>query len=71
MERNKEFEEFKNEFYNGTAPKDMFTSVNENNENIILEITDEYLKTSTPQNNGWIRVNVYHKDHTVEEYYDK
>lgn len=65
------FEEFKNEFYNGTVPKGMFTSVNENNENIILEITDEYLKTSTPQNNGWIRVNVYHKDHTVEEYYDK
>lgn len=32
------FEEFKNEFYNGTAPKGMFTS--------------EYLKTSTLQNNG-------------------
>lgn len=65
------FEEFKNEFYNGTAPKGMFTSVNENNENIILEITDEYLKISTIQNNGWTKVNVYHKDHTVEEYYDK
>ena len=36
------FEEFKNELYNGTAPKGMYTSVSENNENIILEITDEY-----------------------------
>lgn len=67
----KSFEEFKNELYNSTAPKGMFSSVNENNENIILEITDEYLKTSTLQNNDWIRVNVYYKDHTVEEYYDK
>ena len=51
------FEELKNEFYNGAAPKGMFAS--------------EYLKTSTLQNNGWIRVNMYHKDHTVEKYYDK
>ena len=48
---------YENEFYNGTAPKGIFAS--------------EYLKTSTLQNNGWIRVNMCHKDHTVEEYYDK
>ena len=37
------FEEFKNEFYNGTAPKSMFAS--------------EYLKTSTLQNKGGHYVN--------------
>ena len=28
-------------------------------------------KVSTSQPNGWLRVNVYWKDGTVEEYYEK
>lgn len=28
-------------------------------------------KVSTSQANGWLRVNVYWKDGTVEEYYEK
>lgn len=64
------FENFKNDFYSGVAKKGVFTSVNDNNENIILEVTDEYLKISTLQNNGWVRVNLYYKDHTSEEYYE-
>ena len=67
----KDFREFLNEFYDGKLDNGLFTTINENNENVIIEITPEYLKASVNQNNGWIRINVYHKDRTVEEYYDK
>ena len=49
----------------------IYTTKNENNEDIIIEITNDYLKTSTSQSNGWLRINIYHKDRTTEEYYDK
>lgn len=67
----KDFRTFLNEYYDGKAELGIFTTKNENSENIILEITKDYLKTSTSQNNGWIRVNIYYQDRTVEEYYDK
>ena len=47
------------------------TSSNENDEQMIVEITDEYLKASVFQENGWTRVNIYHKDHTNEELYER
>ena len=65
------FDEFLEEFYKGKSALGLFTTTNENNENMIIEITPEYLKTSVLQNNGWIRINIYHKDHTVEELYEK
>lgn len=67
----RDFREFLNNFYENKAELGIFTTKNEKDENIIIEITNDYLKTSTSQSNGWIRVNVYHKDRTVEEYYDK
>lgn len=67
----RDFNEFLNDFYNDKAEIGLFTTKNENGENIIIEITNNYLKTSTSQNNGWLRVNIYHKDKTVEEYYEK
>lgn len=67
----KSFRNFINDFYEGKAENGLFTTINENNENVILEITSEYLKASVHQKNGWVRVNIYHKDKTVEELYEK
>lgn len=67
----KKFEELKQEFYDGVAEKGVFTTTNENGEQVVLEIGDDYLKTSTLQNNNWMRINIYHKDRTVEEFYER
>ena len=65
------FREFLNDFYNDKTDLGLFTTKNEKDEDVIIEITNNYLKTSTSQNNGWMRINIYHKDKTVEEYYEK
>ena len=67
----RDFREFLNDFYNDKADLGLFTTKNEKDEDVIIEITNNYLKTSTIQNNGWMRINIYHKDKTVEEYYEK
>ena len=67
----RDFREFLNDFYNDKADLGLFTTKNEKDEDVIIEITNNYLKTSISQNNGWMRINIYHKDKTVEEYYEK
>ena len=67
----RDFREFLNDFYNDKADLGLFTTKNKKDEDVIIEITNNYLKTSTIQNNGWMRINIYHKDKTVEEYYEK
>ena len=67
----RDFREFLNDFYNDKADLGLFTTKNEKDEDVIIEITNNYLKTSTIQNNGCMRINIYHKDKTVEEYYEK
>ena len=67
----RDFREFLNDFYNDKADLGLFTTKNEKDEDVTIEITNNYLKTSTIQNNGWMRINIYHKDKTVEEYYEK
>lgn len=69
--KRRDFRELLNEFYDGKTELGLYTSTNENNEQIIVEITNEYLKTSVFQGNGWIRINIYHKDHTTEELYER
>lgn len=50
---------------------------NENDEPVCIyhhpatEETEEYFRTETYQNNGWIRDNYYYEDGTVEELYRK
>lgn len=65
------FRELLDEFYDNKLELGLYTSSNENNEQMIVEITDEYLKASVFQENGWTRVNIYHKDHTNEELYER
>lgn len=67
----KEFRDLLNSFYENNVELGIFTSKNENDEDIIIEITNDYLKTSTMQQNGYIRVNIYYKDRTTEEIYEK
>lgn len=66
-----DFRIFLDEYYSGKLEPGIFTSKNEKDENVIIEITKDYLKTSTSQSNGWLRINIYHQDKTVEEYYEK
>ena len=65
------FKDLLDEFYNGKTENGLYTSSNEYNEQMIVTITDEFLKTSVFQGNGWIRTNIYHKDHTIEELYER
>lgn len=67
----KDFRKLLEDFYNDKSEPGMFTTTNENGETVILEITPGFLKTLTYQNNDWIRINIYHKDRTVEETYEK
>lgn len=67
----KTLEELKQDFYKGVAPIGLFTSVNEHGENMIIDISKDFLEISTIQSNGWTRVNIFHKDKTVEEYFER
>lgn len=55
----------------GKCEYGLFTTTDENNNDVIVEITNQYLKTSTAQSNGWSRVNYYYKDGTTEETYER
>lgn len=65
------FSDFLEEFYKGQLECGLFTTVNENKENVIIKIMEDRLEASTIQSNGWTRVNTYYNDagHTVEEEY--
>ena len=51
----------------------MYTSKNEDGEDLIVEISKEYVRVDTIQKNGWIRINYYYLDEeeTVTEMYKK
>lgn len=44
---------------------------NENNEDVRISINTDNIVVETTQLNNWIRVNIYHRDGTVEELYEK
>lgn len=67
----KNFNELLNEFYDEKLNDGLFTTTNEKGENMLLEIMPQYLKSSTFQQNGWTRINIYYKDYTMEELYEK
>ena len=43
----------------------------EDNDSVIVSIDKKCATIRTLQDNGWARINVYWKDGTVEEYYQK
>lgn len=59
------------EWHNGKYKIGIYTTTDESNNNVIVEIANDYLKTTTMQNNGWARVQYYYLDGTVEETYER
>lgn len=47
------------------------TGENQYGENIMLSVCEDNVTTETLQSNGWIQVNTYWKDGTVEETYKR
>lgn len=52
-------EELKNKVLRGDYEEGMFTSKNEDGEEVIVTMAEDYLKITTFQHNNWIRVNAY------------
>ena len=54
-----------------------WTGVNDKGENVVYSTVKNFdtgeisYQTETSQNNGWIRINVYYKDGSSEEFYMK
>ena len=51
--------------------KTMFPGTNEGGEDVHISIFPDKIVTETFQHNGWIRKNIYYRDGTREELYDK
>lgn len=67
----KDFKTMLQEWREGKYETGVYTTTNENNDNIIVEIAKDYFKTTTMQSNNWARVNYYYLDGTVEETYER
>lgn len=44
---------------------------NEDDENVLIEKGDGCYKLTTAQHNGWTRINLYHRDGSIEEMYER
>lgn len=64
-------EDLINKFMNNELKVGLSFSNNINNENVIVIVNDNTLDIATCQKNNWIRHNVYYRDGTCEEYYDR
>lgn len=51
--------------------KTMYPGTNEYGEEVYISIFNEKIVTSTLQSNGWIRKNIYYRDGSREEMYEK
>ena len=51
--------------------QDIMAGKNEHGENVIVEVSEDAKVTKTLQDNGWVRVNIEHKDGTVEELFER
>lgn len=67
-------EEFKQDFIDGKLEKGLFTSINEEGQNVIVEVDDDRFLISITQDNGWVHTNEYLWDGStwaISEIYDK
>ena len=51
--------------------KTMYPGTNEHGEDVYISIFPDRIVTSTTQSKGWIRKNIYHRDGTREEMYER
>lgn len=49
----------------------MYPGKSEHGEDVYISIFTDRIVTSTTQSNGWIRKNIYHRDGTREEMYER
>ena len=49
----------------------MLAGQNEEGENVWISINEDNITLQTFQHNNWVRTNIYYKDGTIEELYDK
>jgi hypothetical protein len=49
----------------------MYPGVNENGEPTCISFFPDKIVVSTRQTNNWIRTNVYHRDGSTEEHYER
>ena len=67
-------DEMKQRFILGKLEPGIYSSKNENNDNLIVGIGNNGFQISTEQANGWTRVNIYtygNGQWTEEEMYEK
>lgn len=50
---------------------EMLAGTNEDGETVTVEICSDFISVCTSQSNGWHRTNVYHRDGTTEELYER
>ena len=72
----KTINELMQEFKEGKLKQDVYTSINENGESVIVSYFFDnegkgILHVRTLQSNGWSRTNIYYEDGTIEEIYSK
>ena len=48
----------------------IYEGENENGERVILSVSEDSYAIRTIQNNGWMRINIYHIDGTIEEIFE-
>lgn len=48
----------------------VYGGTNEHGENITIGVSHNVIEVTTYQDNGWTRVNAYHRDGTREEMYE-
>lgn len=67
-------DDMKQRFILGLLEQGIFTSKNENNEDIIVSVGSNGFQISTEQSNGWTRINIYTYEGnqwTYEEMYER
>lgn len=67
----KNISEILKNWQNGNIKNGWYTTTDENSNNVIVEVTADYVKLTTMQNNGWAKVNYFWANGTTEEIYEK
>ena len=67
----KSFQEIIDNFKNNELEIGIYTSKNQDGQNLLVEVMGDCLKITTMQDNGWARINEYYRDGTTTESYTK
>lgn len=68
------YKDLLDEFYKGNLDYlkgNIWFSKNQDDEPIVIQLVNDYLKVTTYQNNGWNKIHYCYDDGTTEEIYEK